>query len=186
MTHFDNLREHLGIMAKNFQYLANQKHLLSHNFGTWKPPCDLSHNSPRSLPHRKRRTTILALAHSTRCKPTFLNKLATSPPTPTHVEATLSTPAAAAKVKKEKDADEATACTHFIGSGSYHQGYRPAIQDFNGKRPLFTISVLSWDSFNNITEGKGFAVGVTEKRKETKFCEDADGDGRHIYSFRFR
>ncbi len=28
MTHFDNLREHLGIMAKNFQYLAHQKHCL--------------------------------------------------------------------------------------------------------------------------------------------------------------
>ena len=28
MTHFDNLREHLGLMAKNFQYLAHQKHVI--------------------------------------------------------------------------------------------------------------------------------------------------------------
>jgi hypothetical protein len=27
------------------------------------------------------------------------------------------------------------------------------------------------DSFENIAEEKGFAVGVAEKRKEAKFCE---------------
>ncbi len=42
------------------------------------------------------------------------------------------------------------------------------------------------DIFKNIAEEKVFAVGVTKKRKETKFCEGGDGDGRHIYSHRFR
>ena len=42
------------------------------------------------------------------------------------------------------------------------------------------------DSFENIAEEKGFAVGVAAKRKETKFCEGGEGDGRHIYSYRFR
>ncbi len=42
------------------------------------------------------------------------------------------------------------------------------------------------DSFEDIAEDKGFAVGVVEKRKETKFFEGEDGDGRHIYSYRFR
>jgi hypothetical protein len=27
-THFEQLREHLGLMAKNFQYLAHQKHVI--------------------------------------------------------------------------------------------------------------------------------------------------------------
>ncbi len=29
-------------------------------------------------------------------------------------------------------------------------------------------------------------MGVTEERKETKFSEGGKGDGRHIYSYRFR
>jgi hypothetical protein len=44
------------------------------------------------------------------------------------------------------------------------------------------------DSLEDITKQKeeGFAVGVTEERKETKFSEGGEGDGRHIYSYRFR
>jgi hypothetical protein len=38
----------------------------------------------------------------------------------------------------------------------------------------------------DITKQEGFAVGVTEERKETKFSEGGEGDGRHIYSYRFR
>ena len=36
------------------------------------------------------------------------------------------------------------------------------------------------DSLENITKKKRFAVGVTEERKETKFCEGGEGNGRHI------
>ncbi len=42
------------------------------------------------------------------------------------------------------------------------------------------------DSFKNITEEEGFAVGVTEERKKAKFCEDGKRDGRHIDTDRFR
>jgi hypothetical protein len=37
------------------------------------------------------------------------------------------------------------------------------------------------DRLEDITEEEGFAVGVTEERKETKFSEGGEGDGRHIY-----
>ncbi len=40
-------------------------------------------------------------------------------------------------------------------------------------------------SLEDIAKKKRFAVGVAEKRKETKFCEGGDGNGRHIYSYRF-
>ena len=39
------------------------------------------------------------------------------------------------------------------------------------------------DSLKDITEEEGFAVGVTEKGKEAKFCE---GDRRHINTDRLR
>ena len=42
------------------------------------------------------------------------------------------------------------------------------------------------DSLENITKKKRFAVGVTEERKETKFCEGGEGDGRHIDADRLR
>ncbi len=42
------------------------------------------------------------------------------------------------------------------------------------------------DSLKNITEQEGFTVGVTEERKEAKFCEGGERDGRHINSDRFR
>ncbi len=42
------------------------------------------------------------------------------------------------------------------------------------------------DSFKYIAKEEGFSVGVTEERKETKFCEGGEGDGRHIYSYRFQ
>ena len=42
------------------------------------------------------------------------------------------------------------------------------------------------DSLEDITKQEGFSVGVTEERKETKFSEGGEGDGRHIYSYRFR
>jgi hypothetical protein len=42
------------------------------------------------------------------------------------------------------------------------------------------------DSFKNTTEEEGFAVGVTEERKETKFCKGGKGDGRDIEADRFR
>jgi hypothetical protein len=32
----------------------------------------------------------------------------------------------------------------------------------------------------DIAEEEGFAVGVTEERQETKFCESGEGDGGHI------
>ena len=38
----------------------------------------------------------------------------------------------------------------------------------------------------DITKKKRFAVGVTEERKETKFCEGGEGDGRHINADRIR
>ena len=38
----------------------------------------------------------------------------------------------------------------------------------------------------NITKKKRFAVGVTEEREETKFCEGGEGDGRHINADRLR
>jgi hypothetical protein len=41
------------------------------------------------------------------------------------------------------------------------------------------------DSFKGIAKEEGFAVGVTEKRKETTFCEGGEGDRRYIYSYRF-
>ncbi len=34
------------------------------------------------------------------------------------------------------------------------------------------------DSLENIAEEEGFAVGVTEERKEAKFCEGGERDGR--------
>ena len=42
------------------------------------------------------------------------------------------------------------------------------------------------DSFEDIAKQEGFAVGVTEERKETEFSEGGDGDRRHIYSYGFR
>ena len=36
------------------------------------------------------------------------------------------------------------------------------------------------DSLEDIAEEEGFAVGVTEERKEAKFCEGGEGDRRHI------
>ncbi len=39
------------------------------------------------------------------------------------------------------------------------------------------------DSFEDIAKQEGFAVGVTEERKETKFSEGGDGDGRHTHLF---
>jgi hypothetical protein len=42
------------------------------------------------------------------------------------------------------------------------------------------------DSFEDIAKQEGFAVVVTEEWKETKFSEGGDGDGRYIYSNRFR
>jgi hypothetical protein len=42
------------------------------------------------------------------------------------------------------------------------------------------------DSLEDIIKQEEFAVGVTEERKETKFIEGGEGDGRHIYSYRFR
>ena len=42
------------------------------------------------------------------------------------------------------------------------------------------------DSLKDITEEEGFAVGVTEERKEAKFCEGGERDRRHINTDRFR
>ncbi len=42
------------------------------------------------------------------------------------------------------------------------------------------------DSLEDITKKKKFAVGVTEERKETKFCEGGEGNGRHINADRLR
>jgi hypothetical protein len=42
------------------------------------------------------------------------------------------------------------------------------------------------DSFQYITEEEGFAVGLTEERKETKFCNGRKGYGRDIDAYRFR
>ena len=42
------------------------------------------------------------------------------------------------------------------------------------------------DSFQDITEEEGFAVGVTEEWKETKFCEGVKRDGGYINSDRLR
>ncbi len=42
------------------------------------------------------------------------------------------------------------------------------------------------DSFKDIAKQEGFAVGVTEEWKKTKFSEGGNGDGRYIYSYRFR
>jgi hypothetical protein len=42
------------------------------------------------------------------------------------------------------------------------------------------------DSLEDITKNERFAVGVTEERKETKFCEGGEGDGRHINADRLR
>ncbi len=52
----------------------------------------------------------------------------------------------------------------------------------------------SWDkspdwgrhSFQDVAEEEGFAVGVTEERQETKFCEGGEGDGGHIDADRRR
>ena len=41
-------------------------------------------------------------------------------------------------------------------------------------------------SFQDIAEEEGFAVGVTEERQETKFCEGGEGDGGHINADRLR
>ncbi len=41
-------------------------------------------------------------------------------------------------------------------------------------------------SFQDIAEEEGFAVGVTEERQETKFCESGEGDGGHIDANRLR
>jgi hypothetical protein len=42
------------------------------------------------------------------------------------------------------------------------------------------------DSLEDITKKKRFAVGVTEDRKETKFCEGGEENGRHINADRLR
>jgi hypothetical protein len=42
------------------------------------------------------------------------------------------------------------------------------------------------DSLEDIAKQEGFAVGVTEERKETELSEGGEGDGRYIYSYRFR
>jgi hypothetical protein len=42
------------------------------------------------------------------------------------------------------------------------------------------------DSLKGITEEEGFAVGVTKERKQAKFCEGGERDGRHIDTDRFR
>jgi hypothetical protein len=42
------------------------------------------------------------------------------------------------------------------------------------------------DSLKDITEEEGFAVGVTEKGKEAKFCEGGERDRRHINTDRLR
>ncbi len=42
------------------------------------------------------------------------------------------------------------------------------------------------DSLEDITKKKRFAVGVTEERKKTKFCEGGEGNGRHINADRLR
>ncbi len=42
------------------------------------------------------------------------------------------------------------------------------------------------DSLKDITKKKRFAVGVTEERKEAKFCEGGERDGGHINTDRFR
>ena len=42
------------------------------------------------------------------------------------------------------------------------------------------------DSLEDITKKKRFAVGVTEEREETKFCEGGEGNGRHINADRLR
>jgi hypothetical protein len=41
-------------------------------------------------------------------------------------------------------------------------------------------------SFQDIAEEEGFAVGVTEERQETKFCEGGEGYGGHIDANRLR
>jgi hypothetical protein len=38
----------------------------------------------------------------------------------------------------------------------------------------------------DITKKKRFAVGVTEERKETKFCEGGEENGRHINADRLK
>jgi hypothetical protein len=42
------------------------------------------------------------------------------------------------------------------------------------------------DSFEDITEDKGFVVGVSEERYEAKFSEGGEGDRGHVYSYRLR
>ena len=42
------------------------------------------------------------------------------------------------------------------------------------------------DCLEDITENERFAVGVTEERKEAKFGEGGEGDGRHINADRLR
>ncbi len=41
------------------------------------------------------------------------------------------------------------------------------------------------DSLEDITKNERFAVGVTEERKEAKFGEGGEGDGRHINADKF-
>ena len=68
-------------------------------------------------------------------------------------------------------------------------GFGVAVLGKEGDKTKLGQETRLWearDSLKNITEEEGFAVGVTEERKETKFCEGGDGDGRHINADRLR
>ena len=68
-------------------------------------------------------------------------------------------------------------------------GFGVAVLGKEGDKTKLGQETRLWearDSLQNITEEEGFAVGVTEERKETKFCEGGGGDGRHINADRLR
>ena len=68
-------------------------------------------------------------------------------------------------------------------------GFGVAVLGKEGDKSKLGQETRLWearDSLKNITEEEGFAVGVTEERKETKFCEGGEGDGRHINADRLR
>ncbi len=68
-------------------------------------------------------------------------------------------------------------------------GFREAVLGKEGDKAKLgqeTRLVEARDSLEDITKEKRFAVGVTEEREETKFCEGGEGNGRHINADRLR
>ncbi len=139
MTHFDkNLREHLGIMAKNFQYLAHQKHVIPHLTQLRYLEASLRSFTQFSsiIATWKEKNNDISSRTFDSLQTYLLEKIGNIPSESNPRGGHAFNARGRGKGKKGKGCGSGRGRgdgTHFVGAGSYHQGYRAAIQNFNGK-----------------------------------------------------